>query len=170
MAKRIVSITTITLTAFADTTNMTSAAYPFIVQGGSSTQRIDILEIYMGGQSTSSALTEMLWSRDSTVGVTNSYGTGQMDAAMDASTAALAAPPLTGNTNTTAPQRSSTLHLMNLSFNAFGGVVRWVAAPGEQPNVLGNTLRSASPRSACSLAGRGLSGRIASTSPTRSKP
>jgi hypothetical protein len=139
MAKRIVSITTCTLTAVADATNMADTTYPFIVQGGSTTQRIDILEIYLGGQSTSSALTEMLWSRDSTVAVTNSYGAGQMDAAMDASTAALAAPPLTGNTNTTKPQRSATLHLMNLSFNAFGGVVRWVAAPGEQPNVLGNT-------------------------------
>lgn len=139
MAKRIVSITTVNLTAFADAANMTDATYPWLIQGGSTTQRVDLLEVYLGGQSTSSALTIMLVSRDSTIAATNSYGTGQMDAAMDASTAALAAPPLTGNTNTTKPQRSATLHLMNLSFNAFGGVVRWVAAPGEQPNLIGNT-------------------------------
>ena len=139
MAKRIVSITTITPTAFGDTANMTSAAYPFIVQGGSTTQRINILEIYEGGQAGSSTPTFMILGRDSTVAVTNTYGTGQQDAALDASTAALAAPPLTGNTNSTAPQRSSTGHLLNLSFNCFGGVVRWVAPPGEEISIIGNT-------------------------------
>lgn len=139
MAKRSVSVTTITPTAFADTTNLTSAAYPFIVQGGTATQRINILEIYMGGQGGASTPTFMILARDSTVAVTNSFGAGQTDAALDASTAALAAPPLTGNTNSTAPQRSSTLHLLNLSINCFGGIVRWVAPPGEEISLIGNT-------------------------------
>lgn len=139
MAKRIVAITTMTPTATADTTNLVDATYPFLVQGGSTTQRVNILEVYLGGQAGSSAPTFMVLSRDSTIAVTNSNGTGQTDAALDASTAALAAPALTGNTNTTKPQRSSTLHLLNLSFNAFGGIVRWVAAPGEEINIIGNT-------------------------------
>lgn len=139
MAKRVVSITTQTPTATADATNLVDATYPFLVQGGSATQRINILEVYMGGQAGSSAPSIMVLSRDSTVAVTNSNGTGQNDAAMDASTAALAAPALTGNTNTTKPQRSTTLHLLNLSFNAFGGIVRWVAAPGEEITTIGNT-------------------------------
>lgn len=139
MAKRIVSVTTMTPTAFADTTGMTSAAYPFIAQGGSSTQSTNILEIYEGGQAGASSPTFMLLARDSTIGVTNSNGTGQTDAALAAPTAALAAPVLTGNTNSTPPQRSSTLHLLNLSFNAFGGIVRWVAAPGEEISIVGNT-------------------------------
>lgn len=139
MAKRIVSITTITPTATADTVNLVDATYPFLCQGGSSTQRVNILEIYMGGQAGSSSPTFMLLSRDSTVCATNSNGTGQTDAAADASTAALAAPALTGNTNTIKPQRSSSLHLLNLSFNAFGGIVRWVAAPGEEISIVGNT-------------------------------
>jgi len=137
MAKRIVSVTTITPTATADTTNLVDATYPFLLQGGSATQRNNIIEIYSGGQAGASAPTFMLLSRDSTVCITNSYGTGATDAAMDAATAALAAPPLTGNTNTTKPQRSSSLHLLNLSFNAFGGLVRWVAAPGEEITVVG---------------------------------
>jgi hypothetical protein len=29
--------------------------------------------------------------------------------------------------------------LLNLSFNAFGGIVRWVAAPGQEIGMLGNT-------------------------------
>jgi hypothetical protein len=139
MAKRIVSITTITPTAFPDTSNMTSATYPFIALGASATQSTNIIELYLGGQAGASSPTIMILSRDSTASATNSNGTGQNDSPMSAPTAALAAPVLTGNTNTTAPQRSSTAHLLNLSFNAFGGIVRWVAAPGEEPSIVGNT-------------------------------
>lgn len=158
MAKRIVGVTTVTLTAFADTTNLTDATYPFLIQGGSATQRIDILEAEIGGQSTSSATAFMLLSRDSTVAVTNSNGTGQTDAAMDAATAALAAPPLTGNTNTTKPQRSSSLHLMNWALNAFGGIIRWVAAPGMQPTVVGNTASLGEVSLSCFTGGSGIIG------------
>jgi hypothetical protein len=140
MAKRIVAVTTLTPTATADAaTPLASGTYPAIVQGGNATQRINVLEIYMGGQAGASAPSFMILARDSTVAVTNSFGTGQTDASLDASTAALAAPPLTGNTNTTPPQRSTTLKLLNLSYNAFGGIVRWVAAPGEEISVIGNT-------------------------------
>ena len=139
MAKRIVSITTQTPTATADTANLVDATYPFLIQGGSSTQRTNILEIFEGGQAGASSPTFMILSRDSTVAVTNSNGTGQTDASLDAATAALAAAVITGNTNTTKPQRSSTLHLLNLSYNAFGGIVRWVAAPGEEISIVGNT-------------------------------
>lgn len=139
MARRIVSVKTITPTATANTTDLVDATYPCIVQGGSSTQRVYIREIYMGGQAAASAPTYMVLARDSTVAATNSNGSGQTDAAMDAATAALAAPALTGNTNSTKPQRSSTLSLLNLSFNAFGSIVRWVAAPGDEITTVGNT-------------------------------
>ena len=139
MAKRIVSTLTLTPTQTNDTTALADATYPFLLQGGSTTQRVNVLEIYLGGQAGSSTPTFMLLSRDTTIAVTNSNGTGQTDAPLDASTAALAAPALTGNTNTTKPQRSATAHLLNLSFNAFGGIVRWVAAPGEEISIIGNT-------------------------------
>lgn len=141
MARRIVSITTITPTATADTTNLVDATYPFLLQGGSSTQRALIWEIAINGQAASSSSpTFMILARDSTVAATNSNGTGQTDAAMDPSTAALGAPALTGNTNTTKPQRSSTLHLMNCSLNAYGGNFFWRANRVEEcPQVLGNT-------------------------------
>lgn len=141
MAKRIMSVTTITPSATGDTTNLVDATYPGIIQGGSGTQRVNVLEVYMGGQAGASAPTFMVLARDSQVATgANSNGSGQTDAALDASTAALAAPALTGNTNATnKPQRSSTLHLLNLSFNAFGGIVRWVAAPGEEISLIGNT-------------------------------
>ncbi len=140
MAKRIVSVTTITPTATADSVNFTSATLPFILQGGTATQLNKIIEIYLGGQAAStSSPTFMLLGRDICIAATNSNGAGQTDAPMDVLTAALAAPPLTGNTNTTAPQRAATLHLMNLSFNAYGGIVRWAALdPTEVVTVYGS--------------------------------
>jgi hypothetical protein len=141
MARRIVSVTTQTPTATADTTNLVDATYPFLLQGGSGTQLNKIWEISINGQAASSSSpTFMLLARDSTVAVTNSNGAGQTDAAIDPATAALAAPALTGNTNTTKPQRSSSLHLANCSLNAFGGVYFWRANRLEECfSVLGNT-------------------------------
>lgn len=141
MAKRTVSVTTITPTATADTTNLVDATYPCILQGGSATQRNRIWEIYLGGQAAASTPTYMVLGRSSQVATgSNSNGAGQNDAALEGATAALALPALTGNTNATnKPQRSSTLKLLNLSFNAFGGIVRWVAAPEEVLDVVGNT-------------------------------
>lgn len=138
MAKRSVSIPSVTPTAFGDTAGLTDTNYPFVVLGGSATQRTNILEVYMGGQATASAAAYMVLGRDSTVAGTLVAG-GTRDASLDAATAALAAPVLTGNSATVDPQRSSTLHLLNLAFNAFGGVVRWVAAPGEEITIVGNT-------------------------------
>lgn len=141
MAKRIVSVTTITPTATADTTNLVDATYPFMIQGGSATQRNRVWEIYLGGQAGSSTPTYMVLGRDSQVATgSNSNGSGQNDASAEAATAALALPAFTGNTNATnKPQRSSTLKLLNLSFNAFGGIIRWVAAPEEVIDIVGNT-------------------------------
>lgn len=143
MARRIVSVTTITPTATADTANLVDATYPFLLQGGSSTQLNRIHELSISGQAASSSSpTFMLLGRDSTVASgTNTDGAGQTDAALDPATAALGAPAITGNSNaTTKPQRSATLHLLNCSLNAFGGVYFWRANKVDEcPAVLGNT-------------------------------
>ena len=135
MARWSGNVPTWTPVAVADATNFTDAGY-MALQGGSSTQRSNLLEVYMGGQAGASSPSIMLVARDSTIGVTLSVG---RLAALDPATAALAAPPVLFNTATTKPQRSSTLSLLNLSFNAFGGIVRWVAAPGQEVGMLGNT-------------------------------
>ena len=135
MARWSVNVPTWTPVAVADTTNFSDAGY-MAIQGGSTTQRTNILEVYMGGQAGASSPSIMLLARDSTVGVTLSVG---RFAALDPATAALAAPPVAFNTATTDPQRSATLSLLNLSFNAFGGIVRWVYSPGEEVGMLGST-------------------------------
>lgn len=139
MAQRSFKIATWTPTAVADTTNFTDNGY-CAIQGGSGTQRIMISEIYMGGQAGASSPSIMIFSRDSTVGATlTALSTGQSDASTDPATAALGAPATSFTASTTKPQRSATLGLLNLSFNAFGGIVRWVCEAGRQLTMLGNT-------------------------------
>lgn len=143
MARRIVSVTTQTPTATADTTNLVDATYPFLLQGGSATQLNRIWEVSITGQAASSSSpTFTILSRDSTVATgTNTNGTGQTDAPYDTATAALALPAITGNSNaTTKPQRSSSAHLLNCSLNAYGGNFFWRANKVEEAlPVLGNT-------------------------------
>lgn len=126
MAKRTLSSTTITPTAVADTNAMTNNLWFGTLFGASATQRTVISEVYLGGQSTSSATMIPLLARDSTVPVTLVAGT-LFDTANDPATAALAAPCVVGNSAGTPPQRSATGHLLNLSFNAFGGISKWTA-------------------------------------------
>lgn len=143
MARRIAAVTTITPTATADANTLVDSTYPFIIQGGSSTQQIKVHEISISGQASGGAApTFMLLSRDSTVAVTaGSNLSGFTDTALDPATAALAAPPLTGDAfSGTKPQRSSTLHLQNCSLNAYGGLYFWRANRWEEcPVILGNT-------------------------------
>lgn len=142
MAKRIVSIINQTPTATADAaTALANGTYPFVVQGGSSTQRIAVLEVYLGGLAGSSSPMPMLLARDSTIGVTGgAFANSGQDNPVDPATAALAAPPLVNNSFTTAPQRSTTGHLHQFAFNAFGGLVLWRPATIDQaPSILGNT-------------------------------
>ena len=139
MAKRSFSQATYTPTATADTTGYTNATYQAIASA-SSTTGLDVLEIFIGGQASASSINIMQFARDSTVG---------------ASVAALAAPNSDGPLNsfnnalstqvstfvaaTTAPQRSAatTAARLALSLNAFGGIIRWVAAPGEEWKIAG---------------------------------
>jgi len=129
----------ITLTAHADTTAMTSGGF-MALKGGSATQRIDVYEVYLGGLAAASAPTPALLGRSSTLGGTPTAITAPgSNEALDPATAALAAPQVAYFAASTGPQRSTTLAKLALGFNAFGGLVRWVAAPGGEFKMLGNT-------------------------------
>lgn len=138
MAKFSASIPTFTTSAIADTTNITTQTF-VAVQGASSTARNKFTEIYVGGQATASAPQYLLFARDSTV-FAGATSNGVRQAALEASSGVLSSLPLTQNVgSTTLPQRSATLSLLNLTFNAFGGIVRWVAAPDHEISTIGNT-------------------------------
>jgi len=149
LAKRSFKVSTFTPVAVADTTAMTSAGF-MALQGGTATQFINVIEVAMGGQATSSAPSIMLLSRDSTVGGTpTALSTGNSDAGLNPFTAALAAVPVSFVAASTEPQRAAAAGLLNVSFNAFGGIYRWVAAPGEEIGMFGNVAWSSGTPSNC---------------------
>ncbi len=140
MAQRSFSSASFTPVAVADATNFTNLGY-MAIQGGSSTQRTNVNELFIGGQATATAPTILQFGRDSTVGASlTALTTGESDAALDPATAALAAPVSSFTQSSTKPQRSSTLgRLLNLSFNAFGGLFRWYEGRPGMISMLGNT-------------------------------
>jgi hypothetical protein len=120
----------INLDPFADTTALTDSDYAFLLQGGNGTQVLKISELFIGGEATASAVVIPVLARDSTVGATVTAGTCR-NTNLDATSTAPGTLPVFGHSATTDPQRAN-LHLLTMSFNPFGGVVRWVARQGEE--------------------------------------
>jgi hypothetical protein len=142
MAKRIFQATAFTPTATADNTALTNATY-MAIGAGSATQTLNVIEIYEGGQAAASAVNIMQFARDIALGVIpTALAATNSDGPMNTGTAALAAPPLTFVAAGTGPKRDNTATAarLNLTFNAFGGIVRWVAAPGEEWTITGTTV------------------------------
>ena len=92
---------------------------------------------------------------------------GATDGPEDASTAALLSPPLTyvsTSTGTTGPARSSAVAdgRLNLAINAFGGIIRWNAAPTQQWNMIGNATPGGETILSANTAGAGGSALLTS--------
>jgi hypothetical protein len=141
MAKRIFQAPNWTPTATADTTAHANGTY-MALKGGSGTQLIDVLEVEVGGLAGSSAPTILQLARASTIETTpTALAAPNSDGPAHPATAALAAPPVSFVAAATGPQRSAVTSdaRLNFSMNAFGGVIRWVAAPFQQWSILGNT-------------------------------
>jgi len=139
MAKYTGVYSSVTLSATADGSNLANNTYPFFLRGGSSTQRVQISEVYIGGEATSaSSVGVMVLARDSTIAGGTAGGSYQ--SLTDAAATAPGTVATFGNTAATSgPVRSSSGHLLRLSFNAYGGIVRWVASPDQVITVVGNT-------------------------------
>ncbi len=144
MAKRSLAVRTVTPTAVADTAAITADVNLGIIQGGAATQRNLISEIMLGGQAGASTPTFIVAGMNSTAATTIVVGISE-NAPVDSATAALAAPAAVGTGFTIAPQRSATLgHILQLSFNAFGGIVRWLAPPGGEIGMVGLAVNTGS--------------------------
>ena len=139
MAKWVFASEGFTPVGVLDTAAYTDNGYMGLM-GGSTTQRIDIYEVYMGGLATASAPSPMVLARDGIVQATpTALTTAQSNAALDPATAALAAPQVAFTASTTKPQRAAALAKLPLGFNAFGGVVRMNLPLGQELKILGNT-------------------------------
>ncbi len=158
MAKRSFSANAWTATAVADTSNLTNSVYMAIGASGA-TAGLNVLEIYIGGESSASTINNMVFARDSTLG--GSLGAlvaPNSDGPFDSRTAALAAVPLTFTLAGTPPQRSAaiTAARLILAHNSFGGIVRWVAAPGEEWGITGVTVNISESSLSCITSGGGV--------------
>jgi hypothetical protein len=141
MAKRSFQAATFTPTATADTSNLATATF-MSLGAANATQLLKVIEIYEGGQASASSINIMQWARDSTLVVTaTALASPNSDGPMSSFSAALAATPIPAIAGATLPQRSAivTAARLNLSLNTFGGIVRWVAAPGEEWDIYGVT-------------------------------
>jgi hypothetical protein len=162
MAKRIFQQATFTPTATADTTNLATATF-MSLGAGTASQLLKVIEIYEGGQASASSINIMQFARDSTlIGTPTALAAPNSDGGMSTFTAPLAVVPVVGISGGTLPQRSAlvTVARLCLTLNTFGGIVRWVAAPGEEWTMVGTatntsetTLSNFTGGSTCQFAG-----------------
>jgi len=129
MARYSVGYQTKTMIAVADGANFTDNGYAFYILPGAATQLLKTNEIYIGGEDTASTPTTMVLARDSVIATT--AFSGCFIAPRDEQTTAPTAPNV-GTVSTAKPQRSATLHLLQLSLNTYGGIARWQARYGEE--------------------------------------
>lgn len=92
-----------------------------------------VVEWFLGGEATSSTVNRMGVARSTTVGTTP---TAVTPALLNPRSAAAG---FAGFSTFSTQPAFATVALATLAFNAFGGVVRWVAAPGEEMYVVGGT-------------------------------
>ena len=121
---------------------LTSANGYVAVRNGTSTMQIKVSEVYLGGGATSTkAPSIIILDRSSAVSVgALSFAAGSTTLT-DATATAPATAPSAGNTAaTTQSTRSSNTQVLHLSFNAYGGIVRWVASPDQAITIYGSTV------------------------------
>jgi hypothetical protein len=133
MTKRIFSVSTYTPTQQADGL-LTSNTYMGIAPSAA-TQQVVVTEIYQAGQASASAYNASCLAYASTVSASRTAMA--LPAAVgyvNGNASVLSTPEVTFVAATTNPTRSSATSVarLRLGFNAFGGIVRWVAAPSEE--------------------------------------
>ncbi len=152
MSKRVFQAASYTPTVTPDGTTCASATYQDI-EASAPTMLVEVMEIYEGGQASSSSINGMQFARNITIATTPTALTSPTgsDGFMRTFAQTLGASAVCCVAASTGPARNTigTQARLNLSFNSFGGIVRWVAAPGEEWGILGTvTLISASNLSA----------------------
>ena len=142
MAKRSFQAATYTPTATGDASAFTATTYQALESGGPS-YALNVIEIECGGQATTSAVNIMQFARMLVVGTTPTALTSpNSDGPLNSFTQSLPTVPLSYVAAATNPQRATdpARSKLNLSFNAFGGIIRWQAAPYEEWGILGNAV------------------------------
>jgi hypothetical protein len=131
------------------------------LRAGAATDMLQIMEVYEGGQAGASSVNAMCLARASTLETTpTALALPNSDSSMNANASTLTNLPTAFVAAGTGPTRASavTVARMGLTFNAFGGIVRWVAAPGEEWMSIGTAAAGTTLLSATAPGTPGLMG------------
>ncbi len=102
----------------------------FYISTSAATMSARINEVQVGGEATTGSVQILVLARDSTNAATPTAGASAL-VLSDVMATAPATVVTFGQTATTLPTRSAN-HLLQHSFNAYGGLVRWQARQGEE--------------------------------------
>lgn len=147
MAKRSFNTTGLTFTGIALGTQIATANSYMGIVGTTATQIIDIDEILISGMQSASTLGNFVFVPFSTAATgPSALAAPNADGPLQSN-----ATPVAQTTFTTAattqptPASATTAGRINLGINAFGGIIRWNAAPTQQFTLIGNAAFAAGP-------------------------
>jgi len=133
MSKRIFQVSSFTPAQQAD--GVLAAGSFAALKAGSATDILKIGKMLLEGQASSSAVTATCLARSSTLGITpTALALPNTDGPANIAATAVTTVPVAFVAAATAPNRSPavTIPRLNLTFNAFGGIIQWQTNPGSE--------------------------------------
>ena len=133
MSKRIFQVSSFTPTQQAD--GVLSAGSYAAIKAGSATDILKIGKMLLQGQASTSAVTATMLARSSTLGITpTALGLPNSDGPANIQAITVTTAPIPFVAAGTNPNRSPAVGIprLNLSFNAFGGIIQWQTNPGSE--------------------------------------
>lgn len=162
MSKRLFQISSFTPTAQAD--GVLGAGTFAALKAGSATDILKIGKVLLMGQASSSAVTATCLARSSTLAITpTALALPNSDGPANIAATAVTTVPVAMVAAATAPNRSPavTIPRLNLTFNAFGGIIQWQTNPGsEEEWVSVGTATTSNSETVLSSANTGTAGAI----------
>lgn len=145
MSKRIFQVSSFTPTQQAD--GALTAGTWAALRPGSSTDILKIGKMLLQGQASSSAVTATMLARSSVIAATpTALALPNSDGPVNIAATAVSTAPVAAVASGTAPTRAAavTVARLNLSFNAFGGIIQWQTNPGSEEEwvAVGNATTS----------------------------
>lgn len=162
MSKRLFQVSTFTPTAQAD--GVLSAGTFAALKAGSATDILKIGKVLLMGQASSSAVTATCLARSSILAITpTALALPNTDGPANIAATAVTTVPVAMVAAGTGPNRSPavTIPRLNLTFNAFGGIIQWQTNPGsEEEWVSVGTATTSNSETVLSSANTGTAGAI----------
>lgn len=142
MSKRIFTTAGLTFNAAAAGSAIGAGVNYMALKGGAATQLIDVLEAKVSGMASASTLGAFVLKRASTLETTlTTLAAPNSDSPLFPNATALSSTvsPFVAATTNPTPSNTVTDATLDLGINAFGGIFRWNAAPGQEWKIIGNT-------------------------------